>query len=156
MFLRVLSHLACCFGTWHVSLLTRFVWTYVNTAIALRSTPKQWSEIAWTRWSRLDWKRTLERFGCSEKAIQSNRQMNQAISHCIMGIYVSSVKSSGCAHLRHSKSKCAFSFYNAFLLLFIAMNLHVHFNNVFQTNPGLLFKIYKLINISTATKKQQQ
>ncbi len=43
--------------------------------------------------------------GCSEKAIRSNGLTNQAISHCIMGNYASSVKNNGCARFRHSKSK---------------------------------------------------
>ncbi len=95
------------------------------------------SEIAWTRWSRIDLKQTLEQFGCSEKAIRSNGLTNQDISKCRMGNYVSSVKSISFVVLLIPQNEpvmsvgehvfaiqnqsSLFQFYNTILLLFFVV-----------------------------------
>ncbi len=98
--LRVLSHLARCFRTWHVSPLSsvRLDIQYVNTAIGLGSGT-----------------RSPERGGLSSitnelwsGSVAVRKQSDPGCTHCIMGKYVSSVKSRGCARLHHSKSKHAF------------------------------------------------
>ncbi len=104
--LRVLSHLARCFSepvTFPpLPRLFGHMWTRQS-----HSDPRQnnRSEIAWTRWSRLDWK-TVEWFSCSENAIRSNGPMNQAISQCMMGSYVSSMKAVVCCFTITSKLTC--------------------------------------------------
>ncbi len=150
--LRGLSHLALCVGTWRVFPLAWFVWAYLNTD------PRQnnRSEIAWTRWSRLDWKRTLVRFGWSEKAIRSNGQTNQAISQCMVGNCVCSVKSIHFVVLlipqNEPVNEHVFAIQNQRALFhflmpsFCSSSFLVHLKNVFPMNPGLLLKIIRFYN----------